>query len=80
MNARKSKLVQRLAICVDDANYPASLQRHMAYRVIADKEAEADGDLRIIDESGEDYLYLAERFVVVEVVGKASKTLAKSFS
>ena len=37
------------------------------YRVLTDKEATADGDVRVIDESGEDYLYPADRFVFVEL-------------
>ncbi len=47
----------RFAICIDNAEYPASLELHKAYRVLPDKGAEQDGDLRIIDESGEDYLF-----------------------
>jgi len=46
----------RFAICVDNSEYPASLELHKLYRVIPDEDAKKDGDLRIIDESGEDYL------------------------
>jgi hypothetical protein len=44
----------------------ASLELHKIYRVIPDDEAAADGDIRIVDESGEDYLYSADRFVEIE--------------
>ena len=54
-------------ICVENAEYPASLELHKVYRLVADKEAERDGDLRVIDESGEDYLYPAKYFVVVSL-------------
>lgn len=63
------------AICVDNSGYPASLELHKVYRVLPDEEAEAEGDLRIVDESGEDYLYSAEKFVRVEL----PKAVEKSF-
>ncbi|MBI4573442.1 MAG: hypothetical protein HY713_09200, partial [candidate division NC10 bacterium] len=46
----------RFALCIDNTGYPASLERHKIYRVLSDRQAEAGGDLRVIDESGEDYL------------------------
>jgi hypothetical protein len=57
----------RFAVCVNNAGYPASLELHKIYQVLSDEDAEADGDLRIVDESGEDYLYPAEYFVPVEL-------------
>ena len=68
------------AICVDNAEYPASLELHKLYRVLPDEDAAKDGDVRIIDESGEDYLYPAEYFVVVEVPRQAAQALTKSFT
>ena len=53
--------------CVSNTEYPASLELHKIYRVIADDDAAQDGDLRAIDESGEDYLYRAERFAMLEL-------------
>ncbi len=47
----------RFAVCVSNADYPVSLELHKIYRVLPDEDAEADGDMRVIDESGEDYLY-----------------------
>ena len=57
----------RFVVCVSNDGYPASLELHKIYRVVADAQAERDGDLRIIDESGEDYLYPAKRFVPINV-------------
>lgn len=57
----------RFAVCVNNADYPASLELHKIYRVLPDEDAEADGDLRIVDESGEDYLYPADYFVLLEL-------------
>ncbi len=65
MKSRKSRSKQ-FAVCIDNRGYPASLELHKIYRVIPDSEAAADGDLRVVDESGEDYLYAAGRFVEIE--------------
>jgi len=79
MKTRKP-LVSQFAICVENAEYPASLELHKIYRVLPDENAAEDGDLRIIDESGEDYLYPAEYFVIIEVPRQAARVLAKSFT
>jgi hypothetical protein len=54
-------------VCIDSSGYPASLELHKIYRVIPDEDAVREGDLRIIDESGDDYLYPAKRFILVEL-------------
>jgi hypothetical protein len=54
-------------VCVDNEGHQASLERNKIYMVLPDAEAEAAGDLRVIDESGEDYLFAARRFVAVDV-------------
>ena len=54
-------------VCIDNSDYPASLELHKIYRVLPDEDAGADGDLRIVDENGEDYLYAAEGFVPIAV-------------
>jgi len=56
------------AVCVDNKGYPASLELHKIYRVIPDPKAESEGDMRVIDESGEDYLYSQDRFVHINHV------------
>ena len=65
MKPRKSRSKQ-FAVCIDNRGYPASLELHKIYRVIPDNDAAAEGDLRVVDESGEDYLYSADRFVEIE--------------
>jgi hypothetical protein len=70
----------RFAICVNNDEYPASLELHKVYRVLPDKDAERDGDLRVIDESGEDYLYPTEYFVLVELPAKRARALRASLS
>ena len=71
----KSKTAIRFAVCVNNSEYPASLELHKIYRVLPDEDAAADGDLRVIDESGEDYLYPAEYFVMVELPQEVKESL-----
>jgi hypothetical protein len=54
------------AICVRNEGYAASLELWMVYQVIVDEIASTLRQIRVIDESGEDYLYPAEYFVPVE--------------
>ena len=63
-------------ICTDNRGYPASLERRKVYRVLSDPAAEKRGMLRVIDESGEDYLYPADRFVPIDVPKKAERAFA----
>jgi len=50
------------AICVDNHGYEVSLELRKLYEVVADSDAERHGQIRVIDESGEDYLYPANAF------------------
>ncbi|MBT9149025.1 MAG: hypothetical protein AAGB97_04015 [Dehalococcoidia bacterium] len=70
----------KFAICVNNADYPVSLELHKLYGLVPDEEAERDGDLRVIDESGEDYLYPAEYFLVVEFPQTIQQALQTSFA
>ena len=70
----------RFAICINNLQYPASLELHKVYRVIPDEDAERDGDLRVIDESGENYLYPSDYFVLVDLPRDVVTTLDKSFA
>ena len=63
---RRNARTAHFAVCVDNRGYPASLELHKIYRVLPDADAAAEGDLRVVDESGEDYLYSADRFVEIE--------------
>ena len=68
----------KFAVCISNEGYPASLELHKIYRVLPDAEAERQGDLRIVDESGEDYLYPADWFVPIQVPDKLQASLAKA--
>jgi len=66
---------RRFAVCVRNEGYEASLERNKIYTVLADPEAERDGDLRVVDESGEDYLFSADRFVAIDVPARVKASL-----
>ncbi len=72
------KPVFKFAVCVSNADYPASLELHKIYRVLPDEDAAIDGDIRVVDESGEDYLYPAEYFVFVELPKALEKSLLRA--
>jgi hypothetical protein len=59
--------VPLFAVCINNSEYPASLELHKIYQVLPDDDAAIDGDIRVIDESGEDYLYPADYFVLIEL-------------
>ena len=67
--------ITHFALCLDNSGYPASLEIGKLYRVIEDKEASAEGYIRIVDESGEDYAFTANRFHRVELPRDIEKTL-----
>ncbi len=56
-----------IAICVSNKDYEMSLEVRKAYPVINDPRAETHNYIRLIDETGEDYLFPASRFVLVQV-------------
>ena len=58
---------KRFVICVDNSDYPVSLELNKIYTVLPDERAAEDDCLRVVDESGEDYIYPAKRFVPVEL-------------
>ena len=60
-----AKVAKKLVICLDNSGYEVSLERRKIYVAVPDARAEKLGQVRIIDESGEDYLYPKESFVEV---------------
>jgi len=75
---QSKKQVLKFVVCINNDDYPASLELHKIYRVLPDKDAAAMGDLRVIDESGEDYLYSADRFVPISVPDAVQRSLLKA--
>ena len=77
--ARRARRVapRRFVVCVENAGFPASLELHKLYRVLTDADAARDGDVRIVDESGEDYLYPADWFVAVDLPQRVRASLLR---
>ena len=67
----------RFVVCVNNEGYEASLEVRKIYRVVPDTKAERENLLRVIDESDEDYLFAADRFVFIEVPEEASVAFAR---
>jgi len=65
-------------VCINNSDYPASLELHKIYRLLVDKDALEEGDIRIIDESGEDYLYPSSYFVPIQVSQTVEKSLLRA--
>ena len=74
---KKSKRPKAFAVCIDNTGYLASLEAGKLYRIVPDAEAAKHGLIRVIDESGEDYGYAADRFFVLEVPGALERALKK---
>ena len=63
------------ALCVQNKDCE-DLEKRKIYQVLPDKEAEKEGYLRVIDESGEDYLYPQSYFVLVQLPREAQEALS----
>jgi hypothetical protein len=74
---RKPPTNQTYAVCVRNDDYPASLELRKLYRVLEDDFAGEHGLIRVVDESGEDYLYPSDFFVQVDLPAAIQKTLAR---
>ncbi|MBI2975483.1 MAG: hypothetical protein HYY33_00870 [Chloroflexi bacterium] len=66
---------KRFVLCIDNRGYEASLIPRKIYEVIPDDQAEQDDFVRVIDESGEDYLHHKNHFVFVELPEEVQRVL-----
>lgn len=66
----------KFVLCINNKGYKASLEKGKVYQLLQDKNSLIDDLIKIIDESGEDYLYSKDMFVPVEVPEIAIKALA----
>jgi hypothetical protein len=74
MNKKLQK--ERYVLCLDDDNYQASLEARKIYKCISDPDAESHNMIRVVDESGEDYLYPSSLFIPIEIPQQATKAFA----
>ncbi|MBI2988816.1 MAG: hypothetical protein HYY45_18795 [Deltaproteobacteria bacterium] len=75
---KQTKQEAHFAVCINNKGYEASLEAGKLYRIIPDVKAESHGYIRVIDESGEDYGYAADRFFRLEVPRPLEKALLKA--
>jgi hypothetical protein len=68
---------QKFLLCIDNEGYEASLETRKLYETIPDKEAERHKQVRIIDESGEDYLYPSRFFAPVRLPTQTKNRILK---
>ena len=68
--------MKRYVICLNNENYPVKLELRKVYEVVDDVVAEEEGLVRVIDETGEDYLYEASRFAPIELPQVALEAFA----
>jgi hypothetical protein len=64
---KAEKQSAHFVVCLNNEGYKASLEVGKLYRSIPDKEAEVEGLIRVVDESGEDYAFAANRFHPVDL-------------
>jgi hypothetical protein len=70
----KEQKEQVFALCIENKDCE-DLEKRKIYEVIPDEESEKEGYLRVIDESGEDYLYPQSYFILVQLPRKAQEAL-----
>lgn len=64
----------KFVMCINNESYPLDLTVHKVYKLIPDVDAELRKMVRIVDDSGEDYLHSASRFVPVELSEEAEQS------
>lgn len=75
---RLAKMARRYAVCVRNHGYEVSLERNKIYVLLRDRDAAQDGDVRVVDESGEDYLYPADWFIPIRIPSAVATSLLKA--
>ena len=73
-----AKAVKQLVICIDNSGYEVSLERRKIYVALPDARAEKLEQIRVIDESGEDYLYPQEYVVAVALPQSVRKAVLEA--
>ncbi|NEQ47059.1 MAG: hypothetical protein F6K00_27365 [Leptolyngbya sp. SIOISBB] len=66
----------KFVVCINNQDYPASLEVRKLYQALDDEQASQRQMLRIIDESGEDYLYPARDFAEIDVPENLQRVFA----
>jgi len=69
-------MASKFVVCIKNDDYPASLEVRKLYPRIPDADAERHGQVRIVDESGEDYLYPEEYFQAIDLPIEVERSIA----
>jgi len=77
-SSKKPTKRPRYVVCLENKRHRGSLETRKVYRALSDAKGERAGLVRIIDESGEDYLYPTRWFARVSVPAKAKKALERA--
>lgn len=75
---RSKRAASRFLICVDNKGYTVSLEKRKIYVALSDTMALKHGQVRVIDESGEDYLYPKSLFLPITVPHSLRKAILKA--
>jgi len=70
-----NQTINSYVLCINDGGYPESLEVRKVYAVLPDERAATNNYIRVIDETGEDYLYPMKYFVPVELPPEAIAAL-----
>jgi hypothetical protein len=74
---KKNKKEEFFALCVENKD-SEDLEKRKIYRVIPDEKASREGYLRVVDESGEDYLYPESYFIILQLPKEAEEAIRAS--
>jgi len=67
----------RFVICIDNSEYPAALEKRKIYKVLPDADAANTNHIRVVDESGEDYLFPVSCFIDANLSKEARDAITK---
>lgn len=68
----------RFAVCIRNEGYEVSLELRKLYEILDDADAQECGQIRVIDESGEDYLYPEDFFALVQLPAATEKAVVEA--
>ena len=67
----------KFVICIDNSEFPASLEKRKIYEVIPDPDSAKTKQIRVVDESGEDYLFPASCFIDAKLSKEIQDAVAR---
>ena len=67
---------KKFVVCLDNQGYEVSLERRKLYQVLSDRQAAKHRQVRVVDESGEDYLYPESLFAAIDLPQPLRRAIA----